>query len=83
MFDTVVPRGATPIGERLEDLMLYYLNELDAAKESGGVAAVKKLKPVNYIIITDGVPSEYSGPGTPSFDACADCSLCQPTIQPL
>ncbi|KAL1939967.1 hypothetical protein VTO73DRAFT_9302 [Trametes versicolor] len=58
MFDSVVPRGATPIGERLEDLMLYYLNELDAAKESGGVAAVKKLKPVNYIIITDGVPTD-------------------------
>ncbi|OJT05416.1 hypothetical protein TRAPUB_3857 [Trametes pubescens] len=58
MFDSVVPRGATPIGERLEDLMLYYLNELDAAKESGGVAAFKKLKPVNYIVITDGVPTD-------------------------
>ncbi|KAI0832719.1 hypothetical protein BC628DRAFT_1348038 [Trametes gibbosa] len=58
LFDSVVPRGATPIGERLEDLLLYYLNELDAAKKSGGVAAVKAMKPVNYIILTDGVPTD-------------------------
>ncbi|KAI0776169.1 hypothetical protein BD413DRAFT_649630 [Trametes elegans] len=58
MFDSVLPRGATPIGERLEDLMLYYLNELDNAKSTGGMAAVKTIKPVNYIILTDGVPTD-------------------------
>ncbi|KAI0650448.1 hypothetical protein C8Q79DRAFT_386786 [Trametes meyenii] len=58
MFDSVVPKGATPIGEKLEELMLYYLNELDAAKETGGQALVKTIKPVNYIILTDGVPTD-------------------------
>ncbi|KAI0638472.1 hypothetical protein C8Q77DRAFT_1091308 [Trametes polyzona] len=58
MFDSVVPRGATPIGERLEELLLYYLNELDDAKKSGGVTATKAIKPVNYIILTDGVPTD-------------------------
>ncbi|KAI0677261.1 hypothetical protein C8Q78DRAFT_960178 [Trametes maxima] len=58
LFDSVYPKGATPIGERLEELMLYYLNELDAAKETGGQALVKTIKPVNYIILTDGVPTD-------------------------
>ena len=58
MFDSVVPRGATPIGEKLEELLLYYLDSLDSAKASGGQAAVKNIKPVNYIVLTDGVPSE-------------------------
>ncbi|KAI0375942.1 hypothetical protein BV20DRAFT_26935 [Pilatotrama ljubarskyi] len=58
LFDSVFPGGATPIGERLEELLLYYMNELDASKESGGQAAVKAIKPVNYIIITDGAPTD-------------------------
>ncbi|KAI0353131.1 hypothetical protein OH77DRAFT_1427924 [Trametes cingulata] len=58
LFDSVNPRGATPIGERLEELLLYYLEELENAKKSGGQAAVKAIKPINYIIITDGAPTD-------------------------
>ncbi|KAI0331305.1 hypothetical protein GY45DRAFT_1345436 [Cubamyces sp. BRFM 1775] len=58
MFDSVLPRGATPIGEKLEELLLFYLDSLDAAKASGGQAAVRNIKPVNYIVLTDGVPTD-------------------------
>ncbi|KAI9064812.1 hypothetical protein FKP32DRAFT_1568950 [Trametes sanguinea] len=58
IFNSVDPRGATPIGEKLEELLLFYMKSLDAANESGGLTAVKKIKPVNYIVITDGAPTD-------------------------
>ncbi|CDO73817.1 hypothetical protein BN946_scf185015.g146 [Trametes cinnabarina] len=58
IFNSVEPRGATPIGEKLEELLLYYVNSLDTAYAAGGLTAVKAIKPVNYIVITDGAPTD-------------------------
>lgn len=63
MFDTVRPEGPTPIGEKLESLLLYYMDNLEKAKahaDEGDQSLMKMIKPVNYIIITDGVPSELA-----------------------
>ena len=57
LFDSVRPRGITPIGEKLEELLLDYLGHLDDAKDCGSPAVFKAIKPVNYIVITDGAPS--------------------------
>ena len=56
LFDQVEPRGVTPIGDRLESLLQPYLRKLEAAGNS--TQAFKEIKPVNYLIITDGAPSE-------------------------
>lgn len=50
------------MGTRLEALMLYYLDMLEKAKaesqrEGGDPYALKAVKYVNYIVITDGAPS--------------------------
>jgi hypothetical protein len=54
----VRPRGITPIGEKLEELLLEYVSALEDAKDTD-VARFKAIKPVNYIVITDGVPSQF------------------------
>jgi hypothetical protein len=48
----------TPIGTRLEELFLAYLQEIEAAKNTKDPAVLKAIKPVNYIVITDGSPSK-------------------------
>jgi len=58
LFKDVRPRGVTPIGARLEELFLAYLQEIEAAKETKDPAVLKAIKPVNYIVITDGSPSK-------------------------
>jgi len=61
LFDHVRPGGITPIGEKLETLLLYYLDNLEHAKarmEAGDPRAMKAIKPVNYIVITDGAPTD-------------------------
>ena len=59
LFNEVKPIGDyTPIGSRLEDLLLPYLAQIEAAQKDSR-EALKRIKPVNYIIITDGVPSEF------------------------
>ena len=60
-FDSVVPQGLSLIAEKLEELLNDYLSTLEnakQAKERGIHFAMEGIKPVNYIIITDGVPSE-------------------------
>ncbi|KAI4929846.1 hypothetical protein J4E85_004467 [Alternaria conjuncta] len=49
IFQTVRPRGATPTGQRLNKILKSYLERfmLD-----------KSIKPLNIIVITDGVPSD-------------------------
>jgi hypothetical protein len=62
LFDNVVPQGITPIGEKLESLLLEYLGKLEAAKglaDAGDPSVLKSIKPVNYIVITDGAPSAF------------------------
>lgn len=51
LFDSVTPCGITPTGEKLEELLLDYLLKLESAGET-------KPKPVNFVILTDGAPSE-------------------------
>ncbi|TFK55409.1 hypothetical protein OE88DRAFT_1651714 [Heliocybe sulcata] len=62
LFDTMRPYGATPIGERLELLLLDYLEKLEKAKDqheqTGDRAALTGIKPVNYIVITDGAATD-------------------------
>ncbi|KZT29376.1 hypothetical protein NEOLEDRAFT_1153908 [Neolentinus lepideus HHB14362 ss-1] len=61
LFDTTRPYGATPIGERLESLLLDYLEKLEKAKDeynAGDRGAMAGIKPVNYIVITDGAATD-------------------------
>jgi len=58
LFRGFTPRGMTPIGQRLEDLMGDYLWEIERAHDSGILANLKQIKPVNYLIITDGAPTD-------------------------
>lgn len=55
IFDSIEPSGATPTGTRLELLLLDYMDAIENYKE-------KKIgpepKPRNYIIITDGSPTD-------------------------
>ncbi|KAG8851897.1 hypothetical protein FRB91_007260 [Serendipita sp. 411] len=61
LFDSVVPDGITPTGEKLEALLLDYLLRLETAKQqadAGDPSALAAVKPVNYLVITDGAPSD-------------------------
>ena len=58
LFSTLKLRPSTPIGEKLEELLLSYMHDLEAAKASGDKDALKAVKPVNFITITDGEPSK-------------------------
>ncbi|KAI0939133.1 hypothetical protein AcW1_004251 [Taiwanofungus camphoratus] len=55
IFDKVVPRGGTPTGQRLEEILRAHIAELDAAV---GLPDYRKIKPLNLIIITDGEASD-------------------------
>jgi hypothetical protein len=50
LFNGVMPRGMTPMAGRLETLLLEYLSKLESDRST---------KPVNYIVLTDGAPSEF------------------------
>ncbi|KAF8528847.1 hypothetical protein BU17DRAFT_19257, partial [Hysterangium stoloniferum] len=50
IFDSVTPYGITPTGEKLEELLLDYLLKLETA--------VERPKPVNFVILTDGAPTD-------------------------
>ncbi|KAF7326964.1 hypothetical protein MVEN_02590600 [Mycena venus] len=59
VFDQVKPSGATPTGERLDQLLKPYLTKLEAADiQPDGTPTDKKtgedIKRVNFIVITDG-----------------------------
>jgi len=61
LFDRITPDGITPTGERLEELLLDYLLRLEdakAAKEAGDEGPAKRIKPVNFLVITDGEPTD-------------------------
>ncbi|THH14298.1 hypothetical protein EW146_g6008 [Bondarzewia mesenterica] len=59
LFLGVSPRGATPLGRKLEYLTSVYLEKLENAKREGGVRAVMETcKPMNYVVITDGQPTD-------------------------
>jgi uncharacterized protein YegL len=50
IFQSVQPRGATPTGQRLNRILKPYLTRCEAQPET--------TKPINIIVITDGVPSD-------------------------
>ncbi|CAO1617266.1 unnamed protein product [Sympodiomycopsis kandeliae] len=55
LFERVQPNGPTPTGEKLEMLLLSYLDEIEEHKAGKRTTAPKKR---SYIIITDGSPSD-------------------------
>ncbi|KAG9030370.1 COP9 signalosome (CSN) subunit [Tulasnella sp. JGI-2019a] len=62
LFDRVRPQGITPTGAKLEELLLDYITKLERAKDeaeaTGDPAILKMIKPVNFLIITDGQPTD-------------------------
>ncbi|KIM57950.1 hypothetical protein SCLCIDRAFT_1219002 [Scleroderma citrinum Foug A] len=61
LFDKVQPKGPTPIGGKLDVLLSEYIWRLELVQRKhdlGNTSALKQIKPVNFIIITDGVPSD-------------------------
>ncbi|KAG7451591.1 uncharacterized protein BT62DRAFT_1000847 [Guyanagaster necrorhizus] len=53
LFQSVTPTPGTPIGRKLDSLLTAYVNNFEELQREG-----KKLKKVNYILLTDGEPSE-------------------------
>lgn len=63
IFSSVRPSGGTPTGQRLNQILKPYLRDLeeqDQRKKRGGLAAqtAHEVKPLNVIVVTDGVPSD-------------------------
>jgi hypothetical protein len=64
VFDAIKPNGATPTGERLDQLLKPHIVKLEDARiEPDGTPKDKKtdevIKRVNFIVITDGEASEF------------------------
>nr|XP_036584343.1 von willebrand factor [Colletotrichum truncatum]KAF6793861.1 von willebrand factor [Colletotrichum truncatum] len=53
IFSSVRPRGATPTGQRLYNLLKPYLQLLVSKKRD-----MDSVRPINIIVITDGAPSD-------------------------
>jgi len=63
LFSHVRPQGLTPIANKLDILVGDYVEKLERAarrKRKGDSLAFKQIKPVNFIVITDGAPSKSS-----------------------
>jgi len=58
LFSKVQPSGVTNIGASLEKLLSEYIDKLDEQEEKFGKEAARKIKPVNYIVLTDGEASK-------------------------
>ncbi|KAL5487981.1 hypothetical protein ACEPAI_6089 [Sanghuangporus weigelae] len=64
-FDSIEPQGISLLARRLEELLNDYISELEQAQREilrGDLNALHRVKPVNYIIITDGVPTDDPEP---------------------
>lgn len=60
-FDSVHPQGISLLARKLEELLHDYISDLERAQQEirrGDLNALRRIKPVNYIIITDGVPTD-------------------------
>ncbi|KAH7412526.1 hypothetical protein BKA64DRAFT_702649 [Cadophora sp. MPI-SDFR-AT-0126] len=53
IFERVRPQGGTPTGIRVHNILKPYLAKLESE-----MAAGRELKPLNLIVLTDGVPSD-------------------------
>ncbi|CAE7090599.1 unnamed protein product [Rhizoctonia solani] len=60
LFQRVQPRGSTPTGARLDMLLRAYLTGIERAQQEfdSHDAEITGIKPINYIVITDGAPSD-------------------------
>ncbi|PVF96352.1 hypothetical protein CPB86DRAFT_787101 [Serendipita vermifera] len=61
LFNRVEPDGITPTGEKLEELLLDYLLKLEdayAQAAAGDPTAKNAVKPANFLVITDGAPTD-------------------------
>ncbi|PBL03048.1 hypothetical protein ARMGADRAFT_1021810 [Armillaria gallica] len=59
LFQSITPSGLTPIGTKLDGLMMAYIEEYKKLRHTD-----QQPKPVNYILLTDGVPTDKN-PLTP------------------
>ena len=63
LFKHVRPEGSSPIANKLDVLVGDYIEKLEKAtrrKKKGDSSALKQIKPINFIVITDGAPSKLS-----------------------
>ncbi|KIW21763.1 uncharacterized protein PV07_12808, partial [Cladophialophora immunda] len=60
LFQNVRPLGGTPTGTRLNQILKPYLAKLSesADRQSSAAADAPAVRPLNIIVITDGVPSD-------------------------
>ncbi|EEP77992.1 conserved hypothetical protein [Uncinocarpus reesii 1704] len=59
VFTSVSPRGGTPTGKRLGQILKPYLDQLESLIENDRFASSDSLlRPLNLIVITDGVPTD-------------------------
>jgi len=58
LFNHVRPGGGTPIGTRINQIMKSYLRAYEQAIAANGDPDNSGVKPVNMIVITDGVPTD-------------------------
>lgn len=58
LFQTVRPLGGTPTGTRLAHILRPYLAEVAESIERQAHSQPATVKPLNIIVITDGVPSD-------------------------
>lgn len=55
LFRGLIPKGVTPIGNKLEELLQEYFSIIEPLHNRP--VELKKIKPINFLIITDGYPS--------------------------
>lgn len=58
IFNQVRPLGGTPTGTRLNHILKPYLAQLEESLERQAHGHEPTVKPLNIIVITDGVPSD-------------------------
>lgn len=58
IFNSVRPMGGTPTGTRLGHILKPYLAQVEAAIERQAHGQEVTVKPLNIIVVTDGVPSD-------------------------
>lgn len=58
LFQTVRPLGGTPTGTRLNQILRPYLAEVAESMERVSHGHEPTVKPLNIIVVTDGVPSD-------------------------
>ena len=58
IFNTVRPLGGTPTGTRLNHILKPYLAQVEESLERQAHGHEATVKPLNIIVITDGVPTD-------------------------